>query len=1035
MKLRWDLEISEKLLTRGGKSLVLGLVSLMVFGGAFGTPVLDNGVLTYTVADSETEANTFASYGTVNQVVKLGAGELIVSADNSAYAGTIEVQAGVLNCAHGYAFGSKNATVYVRDGAQVKTSFSTTQGDSFIPSPVHITGSGPDGSGAIFSKNSGMGDKCFAGGVVLDGPAKVGGTARIGFSFTMNGHALTNAVSTEHIMRGISTTSPDHIVYSGGSRFVMSGAFNGSAANTLTIAKSDGKVCYWNSGVTSPWTLLINENGHIASGAGSSKTVNRWTGPVVIAAGKTLTFSNYNNSPAAELSVGATGSISGDGRVISGNYAGLNVYLSGVNTYTGGTTLSSGTLWALVNKSIPETGTITLTSGTLNFMVDSGCWEMSEVSKRIANLSGTGGTACFYTSSGKSATDDVGFTSPAAGIRIGHAGAGSLVTTGPIAGTPRLTNIGGSWTIRSATVGDASLEVQSGTLTLDGAGTLWTSNYYSYVGNKAAADGTLVIRNTTVDGKLTTGGSNRGANLYVGHVSNARGLVKVEGTGALTNWIELGVASKSVGAVHQTGGAVRTSCNSTADGIWAASGYGFYDAAGGTVTLNHCLNIGKDPAGVGILRVSGGTANVAADLFIGSGGTGVVHVTGGRITGSDIRLGQLQWATSGAFGTSIFTIDGEGAVVDLNTLSLGQRLNPAISMININRGVVGVETPIQRIPTGQNTTFYTESSQKDGFVNFNGGTLRPNKTATSLFAAGELTRPTKVTVFAGGATIDANGREVSVTVPLEAPTGWGVASIALPSSFTSTGWFGPQHVTIMGGSGRGAAAITDFDASVGTISRIDVTSPGQGYAEGDTLTVAIPDSRNSSTLACTATLAPLASGGLTVTNGSASAGTVTLNAVNTYTGATVVAAGTLKVGVANAIAASRAARVAPGATLNLNNLGDLSVDSLGGGGTVANGNVTAAGLVFPAATATNSTLTLTGSLTLGANASLTITNVDEATFPKKGFTLLTANGGITGEIATVKGFEATEHPNLWKAYRVGNSIRLHYAHGTAILIR
>lgn len=1016
--------------------LILGVTSLMV-ASVVATPVLDNGVLTYTVAagDTETEANTFASYGTVTQVIKLGAGELVVSANNNAYAGTVEVQAGVLNCAQGYALGSKDATVYVRDGAQVKTSFTASQGDSFIPSPVHITGCGPDGSGAILSKNGGMGDRCFAGGVVLDGPAMVGGTSRIGFSFTMNGYALTNAVATEHIMRGISATSPSHIVYSGGSRFVMSGNFNGSAANTLTIAKSGGKVCYWNSGVTSPWTLLVNEDGHIASGAGSAKTVNRWNGPVVIAAGKSLTFSNYNNNPAAELSVGATGTISGDGRVISGNYAGLNVYLSGVNTYTGGTTLSSGTLWALVNKSIPETGTITLTSGTLNFMVDSGCWELEEVRKRIANLSGTGGTACFYTSSGKSVTDDVGFTSPAAGVRIGHAGAGSLVTTGPIAGMPRLTNLDGSWTIRSATAIDARLEVQGGTLTLDGAGTLWTSNYYSYVGNKDGSDGTLVIRNTTVDGKLTTGGSNRGANMYVGNASNARGLVKVEGTGALTNWIELGVSSKSVGAVHQTGGAVRMSCNSTADGIWGASGYGFYDAAGGTIYLSHCLNIGKDKPGVGILRVSGGTANVAADLFVGSGGTGVVHVTGGRVTGDDIRLGQLQWATSGAFGTSIFTIDGEDAVVDVKTLSLGQRVKPAISMINVNRGILGVTTPIQCLPEGMSYTCYTDASQKDGFVNFNGGTLRPSGSATSLFATGALTRPTKVTVFAGGATLDANGREVSVGVPLEAPTGWGVASIALPSGFTTTGWFGPQHVMILGGSGRGAAAITDFNASDGTISRIDVTSPGQGYAEGDTLTVTIPDSRNSSTLACTATLAPLASGGLTVTNGSANAGTVTLNAVNTYTGATVVAAGTLKVGVANAIAASRAALVAPGATLNLNSLGDLSVDSLGGGGMVANGNVTAAGLAFPAATATNSTLTLTGSLTLGANASLTVTDVDEATFPKKGLTLLTANGGITGEITSVKGFEATEHPNLWQAFRVGNSIRLHYASGTAILIR
>ena len=183
-----------------------------------------------------------------------------------------------------------------------------------------------------------------------------------------------------------------------------------------------------------------------------------------------------------------------------------------------------------------------------------------------------------------------------------------------------------------------------------------------------------------------------------------------------------------------------------------------------------------------------------------------------------------------------------------------------------------------------------------------------------LFGTGALTKPTKVTVFAGGAVIDANGHNSFVSAPLEAPSGWGVASIALPQDFVRTDWLGPQHVSILGGSGRGATAITDFDATSGTISRIIVTSPGQGYAEGDTLAVSIPNNHYTSNLVCTATLAPLASGGLTVTNSAATAGTITLNAVNTYTGATVVAAGTLKVGVANAIAASRAARVAPGAT-------------------------------------------------------------------------------------------------------------------------
>ena len=68
MKQKLGLKFSAKL-------LVLGVVSLMVAGVVFATPVLDNGVLTYTVAagDTETEANTFASYGTVTSVVKEGA--------------------------------------------------------------------------------------------------------------------------------------------------------------------------------------------------------------------------------------------------------------------------------------------------------------------------------------------------------------------------------------------------------------------------------------------------------------------------------------------------------------------------------------------------------------------------------------------------------------------------------------------------------------------------------------------------------------------------------------------------------------------------------------------------------------------------------------------------------------------------------------------------------------------------------------------------------------------------------------------------
>ena len=726
-----------------------------------------------------------------------------------------------------------------------------------------------------------------------------------------------------------------------------------------------------------------------------------------------------------------SGPISGNGNLVvtASSYSGLKAYLSGVNIYTGGTTVkNNGTLYAEKDKSIPETGAITLSGGHMNFVADANAWTMTELAKRLANVTGTSGNAVVYTSSGKSATDDVGFTvTSGEGSLIGHGGDGSLVTTGPIAGKPKLYNASGTWTVQSPTLDIHGFNVTAGTLALDGAGYAWTSNYASYVGGDATKIGTLVVKDSVVDGKLSLSGSSPGAYTHLGHsVAGARGLLKVEDGGAFTNKLFIGHNAKMCGAVYQTGGNVLMSCNSTADGMWGSGGYGFYDAAGGDLGIGHCLNIGGNgTSGTGILRVSGGSAIARGDMFVCSGATGVVHVTGGRleVTGW-LRLGQKEWAEGSARGTGILTIDGPDAVVKVgNVLSLGQRLSPAIGILNINGGALEVVNPIQNSPNNGATTFYTDASQKEGYVNFNGGTLRSMLVDLYLFGTGALTKPTKVTVFAGGAVIDANGHNSFV-----------VASIALPQDFVRTDWLGPQHVSILGGSGRGATAITDFDATSGTISRIIVTSPGQGYAEGDTLAVSIPNNHYTSNLVCTATLAPLASGGLTVTNSAATAGTITLNAVNTYTGATVVAAGTLKIGVANAIAASRAALVAPGATLNLNSLGDLSVDSLGGGGTVANGNVTAGTLTFPAGMATNGTLTLTGRLTLGANARVAVTGVDDS-FPQKTCVLLSAAGGIDGTVAGLDGFEGTEHPRLWNVVKAGNTLRLFYSRGTQILIR
>lgn len=907
---------------KGSVLLACGVCATM----AFGAPTLNDGVLTYDVEESETETATFASHGAVTKVVKKGAGTLVVSADNSAFAGTVEVAEGVLSMSNGNAAGGKSTTVYVRSGGQLMTTYASAQGDQSIFCPVHIDGDGPDHTGAIFCKYTNMGDNMFQGSVYLDGPATVGGSSRFGFYVVMNGQTLTNAVPCEHVFRGVNATNPGHIVYAAKGIMVLSGALNGSAANTLTLATTGAKLGWWNSGVLPVWTLKVEEDGSIAGGSGNSESVNNWGGPVVIAKGKVLTLGTYNNKA---NSSGSKGVISGEGSVcVNGGNDGYVGYLFAANTYTGETKVEKGTLVAKANKSIPEASPITVNGGILRYVLDSGCWEMSEVNKRLANTALPDGSVRLWTSSGQNVTDVGDFATPSAAFGIGHDGPGSLTTTGKIVGGV-LNNWAGTWTIAPTVAGSSATRVRlldsaSGKMVFKNAG-CWTflKDNNSEIGS--ANTPRLVIDNTVFAGAETKSGSDIGPYMWVGGGAGCRGVVEITGaTASMTNKLYLGSSTNAVGAAYQNGGKVRMSCNSTADGAWGAGGYGFYDAAAGSLSIGHCLNLGNgSKTGTGILRASGGDVNVGGDMFVSSGGTGVVHVTAGTLTfpTGTLRLGQKQWANADPCGLGILTVDGADALVKLCYLSLGQRQAPAFSAANLNKGVLAVQTAIARMSqTGDGKTkFYTEADQPKAYVNFNGGTLRTLAASLNFFATGDLTKPTKVTAFAGGATFDANGLSATVNLPVEAPDGCGVTSIDLPADFVQTGWLGPQHVSIRGGSGHGATAITDFDQASGKITKIIVTSPGQGYRAGDVVTATMPNANYNGTLACTAHVAELVSGGLTVTNSSATAGTITLAKANTYTGPTVVAAGTLKVGAEGAIPAGSAITIVAGAgTLDLN---------------------------------------------------------------------------------------------------------------------
>jgi autotransporter-associated beta strand protein len=192
----------------------------------------------------------------------------------------------------------------------------------------------------------------------------------------------------------------------------------------------------------------------------------------------------------------------------------------------------------------------------------------------------------------------------------------------------------------------------------------------------------------------------------------------------------------------------------------------------------------------------------------------------------------------------------------------------ATAAANLNAGTV--TTPSVTLGTGT------------GALNFNGGTLKAS-VANSSFVNG-LTR---IMVFNNGANIDDGGFSVTVPQALQAPVGFGVATIPLTAG--GSGYIDSPIVTISGGNGSNATATATV--SGGAVTAVTVTCPGMGYNNSDALTVSFSGGG--------ASVTPPTVGAITfVQNGSGGftkkgTGTLTLTGANTFKGALVNSAGTL----------------------------------------------------------------------------------------------------------------------------------------------
>ncbi|HEY0946356.1 MAG TPA: autotransporter domain-containing protein [Opitutaceae bacterium] len=521
----------------GGTTISAGKL-IATHTGALGTGnVANHATLEFNVAADGTYAGTIAGSG---NLTKTGAGTLTLSAATGS-AGNLAVEAGNLTLGDGtvaQSFTAGAATVGANAALTVQKDSTLAIADTFALADNSTLNLVVGSTAPIVSANTATigttGTKLNVSGVT--------GSTSMPFTLVSTSGGITGDFADISV-GGSGGSSTDYIVISAfkdGNNYVVntqllwdSAAGGANGTFTLTDASESFEV----------GTVLANRAANSAGWDGTSLTkagagtlvlsaTNTYTGTtsvnagtlrfgtanaiaqsseVNVAGGATLDLNNHhqtlnNLSGAGSISLGSaslttsgtanttlSGVISGTGRVVKQGTGTLT--LSGVNTYTGGTTISAGTLLA-TNVSALGTGNVT-NNGTLEFA-------LSGTNTYASVISGNGALA----KSGAGTLVFTGNSSGFGGSTTVRAGAltvnGSLGGTLTIASGARLQGIGTVGTTTIASGGVLSPGNSIGTLNVSGNLTFASGSIYQVeLDATGASDRTVVSGTATIQSDAT----------------------------------------------------------------------------------------------------------------------------------------------------------------------------------------------------------------------------------------------------------------------------------------------------------------------------------------------------------------------------------------------------------------------------------------------------------------------------------------------------------------------------------------------------
>ena len=770
------------------------------------------------------------------------------------------------------------------------------------------------------------------------------------------------------------------------------GSFSKTGAGTLTlnavnamgnITVSGGTLKLGVAGATPATSNLILSGGatfdingydttvaNLSSSTASTTVINSAAGT-----GKTLTVTNN----VASTFAGILADNAGTGGTLALNKTGPNTLtLSGANTYSGGTTVGTGTLGigsdanlgaspgAATPANIIITGGATLASSA-NLTIDANRGiAIGPGGTTAATLDPAAGTTLTYNgiiSNSGSATGGLTKSNTTGTLVLGGANtyAGDTTVSG---GTLKITN---------------TLAIPSGT----GKGNVSMTGTLDLGGNAITINGLAgsgAITSSVAGAAGITIGANDQGGTFSGAIGNGGGTVSITKTGSAT--LILSGTSTYSGGTTISGGILSIGTDLNLGAAPGAATPGSLVINGGTLatsatmTLNSNRGIAVGPAsgsGSGTLAIGAGTTltygGIIANNNSGTGGltktntTGTLVLSGANtysgdtaIAGGTLRLGNVAAIPSGT-GKGNLTLSS-GVTLDLNNLS------PTVN------GLSGAGT-ITNALTGA-VTFTAGANGADG--SFSGVIQDGNGTvALTKIGAGALVLG-GINTYSGNTTVSNGTLQLGIASAL--PSGSGKGNLALNGTLDLAGF----PTTVNGLSGSGLVTNSSAAAATLTAGAADQTSTFAGNIQSGAGTVALTKTGT---------------------------GTLTLSGINTFSGATTLNTGTLAMGSTTGLSANSSVTINSGGTLDVNGY-SITIDGLLGTGSINNNGGSAATLT---AGASGNTTTFGGVIADGTSA-IALTKTGAGTLALTGVntysgvttiqngTVSTANPGLGGNLGT-----------------------------------